>query len=376
MKNAQTINRSTTHWRHDPNQILADHLGAEFTAYRRAWRKAELGERPDFPLHLDVDITTVCNFRCPMCPAGQPQSAFPGLGLKLSEETYLKALREGENRLPSIRIGVTGEPLLNPNVARWIQEAKRFGVLDVALITNGLLLSGAMSEALIKSGLTRLMISVDAASQATYRKTRPGGDWGKLLANIGEFLAIRQSLDTPLPLLRLSFVEMALNIHDREKFRLNFGSLADYLTFQNYQNILGQERSNWGLTTPKSGHCAEPLTRLALHANGGLFPCCSDFGRLAPLGHFPENSLSEIWNSPLALALARDQSWSANCQSCQKAADPDAYKEQARQDLTPTDLRPKDPLKLAEPLVPQGLIVPTTTQIPGSAPSASIPEGR
>ena len=292
----------------DPEDRLGRLLGPAFTAYRRRFRDAEAGLRPAAPLHLDVDVATACNFRCPMCPAGRTGHFFPGLtqGLFLDQALYRRALAEGAAfGLPSLRLGLTGEPLLVKNIHLWVAEARAAGLLDISLITNGSLLTPEMSLALMEAGLTRLMVSVDAARPETYARVRPGGDWEVLRENLAAFLAVRRAAGSELPLLRLSFVEMAANLAERDQFREIFAPLADYLSFQRYQNILGLPETDLaGLGQGQAaGFCAEPFTRLALQADGGLFPCCSDFGRLAPLGRFPEVSLAEVWNSPEALRL-------------------------------------------------------------------------
>jgi hypothetical protein len=230
-----------------------------------------------------------------------------------------------KNQLPALRLGVTGEPLLLKNIAQYVQAARDRGVLDVALITNGQNLWPEMSQALIAAGLTRLMVSVDAATESTYRLVRPGGDWARLKSNLRDFLAIRASLKSPLPLLRLSFVDLALNAADKPLFERDFGPLADYLTFQSYQSLGGLPNLNPGLDNAPPASlspgdvCLEPRCRLALHADGGLFPCCSDFGRLQPLGYFPALSLSQAWNSAPARELARDQGAFPQCRACQAA---------------------------------------------------------
>ena len=206
-----------------------------------------------------------------------------------------------------MRLGLTGEPLLVKDIHLWAAEARAAGVLDVSLITNGDLLTPERARALTAAGLTRLMVSVDAARPETYARVRPGGDWNRLRANLEGFLAVRREMGGELPLLRLSFVEMDSNLAERDQFQELFGPLADYLSFQRYQNILGGPETD--LAPPKAGpapvgFCAEPFTRLALQADGGLFPCCSDFGRRAPLGRFPADSLLTVWNSPAARRLA------------------------------------------------------------------------
>ena len=311
----------------DPETRLSDRLGPGFAAYRRRFREAESGRRPAAPLHLDVDVTTACNFRCPMCPAGRTEHFFPGLtrGLFLDRVLYGRALAEGAGfGLPSLRLGLTGEPLLVEDIHLWVAEARAAGVLDISLITNGALLTPERARALIEAGLTRLMVSVDAAGPETYARVRPGGHWERLWANLQEFLAVRRELGVELPLLRLSFVEMKANLAERELFREIFAPVGDYLSFQRYQNILGGSETDFAPASApapaSAGFCAEPLTRLALLADGGLAPCCSDFGRRATLGRFPETSLVRAWNSAAALRLTESGGAFEPCRLCLKAS--------------------------------------------------------
>lgn len=323
----QAVYRSQLDAARDPNETLTDILGPAFGCYRQAWAEAEAGRRPPAPLHLDVDLATACNFQCPMCPAGTDGHNFPGFqkGRFLDRALYARALAEGaEFGLPSLRLGMTGEPLLVPGIDNWVSQARAAGVLDISLITNGRLLTPRVSRALIEAGLTRLMISVDAGSPAVYQKVRPGGDWRFLIQNVNDFLELRHQYGSPLPLLRLSFVEMSVNRAERELFRERFAPLADYLSFQNYQNILGQAETDFGPADRRplpSGFCPEPLTRLALQVDGGLFPCCSDFGRKTPLGNLATGGLLATWQSAEAEALAAaDADRLEPCRTCRKQA--------------------------------------------------------
>jgi len=322
------LKRSRLEAAQDPEAHLGRLLGPAFADYRRRFREAEAGRRPPAPLHLDVDVTTACNFRCPMCPAGQSGHFFPGLtrGLFMDHELYRQALAEGAALgLPSLRLGLTGEPLLIDDIHQWVAEAKGAGCLDISLITNGALLTPELSRKLLEAGLTRLMVSVDAARPETYARVRPGGCWEILRENLSAFLAVRRAAGSELPLLRLSFVEMKTNLAERDLFQELFAPQADYLSFQRYQNILGLPETDFAPApeADPAAFCAEPFTRLALQADGGLFPCCSDFGRQAPLGRFPQNSLAEVWNSPEALRLASPgAAEQPPCMQCRSRAQP------------------------------------------------------
>ncbi|UQZ90075.1 hypothetical protein C4J81_13030 [Deltaproteobacteria bacterium Smac51] len=326
MTTNSAINRSHLAASADPGARLSALLGPAFAAYREAWAWAESGLRPNHPLHLDVDVTTACNFHCPMCPAGTTGHFFPGFkkGLFLDRNLYRKALAEGSAwGLPSIRLGMTGEPLLVADIDEWVSEARQAGVLDISLITNGRLLTAAVSKRLLKAGLTRLMISVDAASPEIYSEVRPGGHWPTLLNNINEFLRIRREANSITPLLRVSFVEMSVNQTDREAFKTLFEPLADYLSFQRYLNILGETDTEFSPApfAGGEGYCSEPFTRMALHADGGLFPCCADFGRQRPLGNLADGSLLATWQSEAALSLtAKDAAGREPCRRCLAAS--------------------------------------------------------
>ncbi|MDR2352901.1 MAG: radical SAM protein [Deltaproteobacteria bacterium] len=284
----------------DPYPRLSQILGTPYELYRTAFQKAQAGALPPLPLHVDVDITTRCNLACPMCPAGhKTQSLFPGMGVDLDGNLLELFLNETlDLKIPSLRLGVTGEPLLRVET---LDSLKLLGkkILDLSLITNGQKLTPDVSLKLVRQKLTQLMVSVDAGCQETYRKVRPGGDFDLLVHNLKEFLQIRKSEKSPLPLLRLSYVEISSDPTDKALFLKKFGPLADYLVFQKYVPLMAKKTSP-GQGHLETGRCTEPFTRLALYANGSLFPCCSDFGRLAPVGVFPEISIQEAWENESA----------------------------------------------------------------------------
>jgi hypothetical protein len=137
---------------------------------------------------------------------------------------------------------------------------------------------------------------------------------------------------------------MRLNTSEKNQFRVLFRPLADYLSIQNYQNILGRHETAWGLRPSDGGICTEPRTRLALLADGGLFPCCSDFGRLAPLGSFPDLSLYEAWNCQPAADLARGDQSHISCRLCRQAANPEcsAWKKTGTDSINVSNCEPED----------------------------------
>jgi uncharacterized Fe-S cluster-containing radical SAM superfamily protein len=293
---------------HSPDDMPASILGAPYRDYREQWARAEsLNDCLDWPLHLDVDTNYSCNLVCIMCPLGSKKHHLSYPDTRLDIDLYRRVIEEGAGSgLAAVRLGITGEPLLRPDILDFIRIAVDAGLLDIMLITNGLLLDPGVSRQLIDSGLTRLMVSLDAHTPATYARIRRSREFERVRSNVLEFLRLRNQLGRCLPLVRVSFVRMNLNIHEEHDFRLFWEDKADYISFQAYSNIMESEETAYyppDRTVHTEFKCPEPFTRMSLFVNGDLFPCCSDFGRLAPLGNAARNPVADIWRSDKAVRL-------------------------------------------------------------------------
>lgn len=312
--------------RHDPDRAMLEAFGRKYTDYRKKWEAAGRFElEPDWPLHLDVDTNYSCNLKCIMCPQGT--TGFPvEYGLKnLDLELYRRVIEEGAPRdLASVRLGITGEPLMRQDIFDFIDIAADAGIVDIMLITNGLLLTDNIAGRLVESGLTRLQVSLDAFSDETYRIIRPGGDLSLVVKNVLNFLDHRNSLNQKLPLLRVSFVKMRQNISEMEAFKEFWDEKADYISFQEYANILEKRDTEFFSSVRpkvKNFKCPDPWQRMSLFVNGDLFPCCSDFGRLDPIGNISDQSVEQAWKSDRARELRKlhiEGRWRDNpvCRRC------------------------------------------------------------
>ena len=55
-----------------------------------------------------------------------------------------------------------------------------------------MLLTNKMSDELINSGLTEIQISIDAVSEDTYQKVRPGGKLKTVISNLENFIQLKK----------------------------------------------------------------------------------------------------------------------------------------------------------------------------------------
>ncbi len=130
-----------------------------------------LEECRGLPLHVFVEVSGDCNYRCVKCARHHPRFRDDGPvdgGRRMSYERFARLLDEIGDTLLTTRLWHYGEPLLHPDLPRMVRAAKGRGVF-VAVSTNGSLLVPAVARDLVDAGLDYLIVSFDAGTRETYR---------------------------------------------------------------------------------------------------------------------------------------------------------------------------------------------------------------
>lgn len=290
----------------DLDAVFRRHFGDAYDDYRKAWYAAQDGVIiPKFPLSLDFETNNFCNLKCRMCLFST--DLHPDSGGKhgfLKMPLFKKLVDEGrEYGLPAMTFGFESESLLNPDLAQMIGYARKNGVMDIRVGTNGMLLDDDAARRLIDSGLTRLEVSVDAASPATYNHIRQGGNYYRLLKNIFRFLELREKAGTEFPLLRVSFLKLDENRRELPDFINFWRYVADYFSIQNLLDYEimekeHEEREESVAREDKDFRCAKINQRMYVRYNGQALPCGYVFGwDTLALGDLNTMSAFDAWNS-------------------------------------------------------------------------------
>ena len=122
---------------------------------------------------LRISVTDRCNFRCPYC---MPKEVF-GRDFAFLQREELLTFEEiarlarlfVHNGVRKIRL-TGGEPLLRRDLERLVEQLAAIeGLDDIALTTNGSLLTREKALALKAAGLSRVTISLDSLNDAVFR---------------------------------------------------------------------------------------------------------------------------------------------------------------------------------------------------------------
>ncbi len=321
MKQAQTKDQSakditTVINKKDIHSIVRKYNDAEaFDEYRRLWMESyKLGEVPDFPIQLDFELNYSCNFQCPMCTWSSESTAGMGKETWFDFDVFKEVIDQGVKKgLKVIRMNYINEPLIRPELSKFIKYAREAGILDIYFSTNGSLLNERIARKLIESGLTRLQVSLDAISEEMYGTIRVSKfSLDQVTKNILKFIEIRDTeYKQELPTVRVNFVKTDQNKHELNDFIEFWKEKADGIGVQDLVNIMkptiGEHKKG-----VKSFQCAQPFNHMAIRYNGHILPCCTFFGAELPIAklkserkpdaYFSKKSNVGLEKSPLAQA--------------------------------------------------------------------------
>ena len=291
----------------DVNIRLGQIIGEKFQNYRKKWDAVNRFElETDFPIFLQLETNQICNLQCPACPIGIPEAHEKYITQdRMSWDIYEKIILEAEKyNCPSIEPQGTNEPLLDQNLENYIKFASEHGFIDIMMNTNATILSESRSRSMLKSGITRLRFSLDAASKETYEKVRLGGKYETTIQNIENFLKIRKNENYQLPVAGVNFCKTSYNEHEEEEFINTWIDKVDFIVIQEFQPPeLENSYSNFLPSTSKyrekivsEFHCQQPWQRIVVTNKGEVCPCCAFFRTELSLGNIKNNSIHSLWN--------------------------------------------------------------------------------
>jgi radical SAM protein with 4Fe4S-binding SPASM domain len=269
-----------------------------YFCYRYKYRKLpELKIVEAHPPCLQIEPTSVCNFRCVMCyqidkTFSHKSSGFMG---HMNLDLFMKVIDQVVGSVEAITFASRGEPLLNPKILEMLEYCQgKF--LALKLNTNASLLNERLIHGLLSSDLQTLVFSIDAANKEQYEKIRVNAKFEKIIANLELFSQIRRTQypDSQL-VVRISGVKINED-QDIESMSKQWGRFADMIAFTNYtpwQDSYNNPVNN--IEMP----CTELWQRMFVWWDGTVNPCDFDYKSILSNWNIAKSNLTvqDIWTS-------------------------------------------------------------------------------
>lgn len=281
-----------SNFHHLAGQNLYEQKNKRFNEYRKRWREwPEKFKKGEFPLFIDIEVTSACNLGCPFCATTFRQRAIKK-GV-MSFDILKRIIDEGrDNNLYGVKFNIRGEPLLHPQLPDFVRYAKDKGLIDVYFNTNGMLLTEKVSQSLIETGLDRLSISFEGYTKDMYERYRVGAKYETVLSNIQNLQSLKKKLGVEHPKIRIQTVMFPDIEPIFDEYQNFWAKRVDEVAFLDYKNMREKKkgiRYHWA--------CPQVWQRMAIWWDGTILPCNHDDEGSLRLGNIQETSIKEAWHS-------------------------------------------------------------------------------
>jgi radical SAM protein with 4Fe4S-binding SPASM domain len=166
----------------------------------------------NMPLHMQFELTSYCNLRCPGCPTGTKDLNRPPMAM--DPAAFERVWNEVGPYLLTASLWGWGEPLLHPQLAEILRIARRHGVATL-LSTNGMPLANpAVRAALLDYPPATLIVAIDGLTDETNTRYRIGAKLETILEGVKALVRERAVRQQHGPDLQLRFIAMRHNEHE------------------------------------------------------------------------------------------------------------------------------------------------------------------
>ena len=249
----------------------------------------------------------------------------------MSQEVFGNILQQVQASAHTIQFYFQGEPLLNKQLPDMIAAAHKLGLYTI-VSTNAQALNRSIAEALVKSGLNRIIVSIDGFSEESYATYRVGGSLHKALEGLQYLRQAKDQLRSRI-VIELQVLRLRSNEHEWRWIKKNYKSLgATRLVFktaqlhnfeQGHPLMPTDERYSRYRKTADGTYVHKKASRLSpyclfasspckrlwsgcvITTNGDVLPCCYDKDHRHAYGNITQESLAELYHSTKANALRR-----------------------------------------------------------------------
>jgi len=263
----------------------------------------------DTPLLVQIFPIYACNFVCKYCVFSMKKSkrGFISDKIKMDFNLYKKCVDDMckfPNKIKVLRFVGMGEPLLHNQLPEMIQYASSKNIINkIEILTNASLLTPRLSDKIIASGLSKLLISIQGTSEKKYMDiSNVKINFQKFIENIKYFYDHRNNVEV-----HIKIIDCALGgKEDEQKFYDLFGNICNTIGIEyagpifpgvEYNKVLKNTitKTQFGLNYTNIKICPQPFFSMQINPDGKIVPC---YSIVYPeiLGDCNNESLYDIWN--------------------------------------------------------------------------------
>jgi radical SAM protein with 4Fe4S-binding SPASM domain len=261
------------------------------------------------PLTISAELTNNCNLHCPECSSGSGQMkrerGFMDINL------FNRVVQELSPYLQNINLYFQGEPMLHPSFFTFIRNSKN---THTVVSTNGHFLSDENAEKIVRTGLSKLIISLDGIDQKAFSVYRRDGNVTTVMDGIRNVADAKRRFGSALKI-EIQFLVNRLNEHQIPQVRelakkvnvslrlksmqiINQDEIGEWLPLNGRYRRYKMKKGEYVIKNTLPDRCARLWFNPVITWDGKVIPCCFDKNAENVMGDLNFDSFREIWNGP------------------------------------------------------------------------------
>lgn len=264
----------------------------EYAVYRRDW--ADLPKRQevrDYPLLVDLELSSICNLHCPMCYTITDQFKEHVNTTRMEWDLFTRIIDEIGGKVPAIRLSLRGEALLHKRFADCIRYAKSKGIKEVSTLTHGGKLTPAFFREIVDAGIDWITISADGVGE-TYEKIRKPIKFKDLMAKIQAMNEFKKANGLHRPVIKVQGIWPAIRDNAQEYYD-TFAPNVDLVAFNPLIDYLGNDTH---IEYLENFTCPQQYQRLVIGADGLVMKCSNDEENREVIGDIKTETVHQVWH--------------------------------------------------------------------------------
>jgi radical SAM protein with 4Fe4S-binding SPASM domain len=265
---------------------------AEYAEYRRNWIEFPQAQFvSEYPLLVDIELSSVCNLTCPMCYTITDEFKKHVNVTRMTWDLYTRIIEEIGGKVPAIRLSLRGEATLHTKFVDAIRYAKDRGIKEVSTLTHGGKLTLPYFEKIAKAGIDWITISADGVG-ATYEKIRGPLKFDDLLGKIKAIKRYKDEHGLHRPVIKVQGIWPAVR-EDPKAYYDTFAPYADLVAFNPLIDYLGNDTH---IEYIENFSCPQQYQRLVIGADGLVMKCSNDEENREVIGDVAKESVHAVWH--------------------------------------------------------------------------------
>ncbi|OIP81915.1 MAG: hypothetical protein AUK44_09055 [Porphyromonadaceae bacterium CG2_30_38_12] len=267
------------------------------------------------PLFVSIEPSDFCQLSCPECPVGMQRRR---TGKKMDLPLFRSTIDAIKTHVFHVIFYFQGEPLLHQSLPEMIQYAHKAGIFT-STSTNGQLLSSVVAEKLVLSGLDKIIISIDGATQEVYEKYRIGGKLDRAIEGAKLLNYWKQKHHSLTPFIEIQTILFSTNEHQikaikqlTKKLKANRLVLktAQLYNFENGNDLMPKQKKysryekldngTYKLKGTLKNRCFRLWSGSVIGASGKVLPCCFDKNATHDFGNLSHQDFQTAFQSSQA----------------------------------------------------------------------------